>query len=513
VPDPEQVAAFRLKMITPLLGEEMTKAMRRKAMRKLSRRVVRWPEGQEKAVSRSGLYRWWKAYQGGGLEALKPALRKDCGTSRADRSSWIDKAIHLLLVEPARSLNFLLVLLATYFPSLSLSRSTLDRDLKRHPAFPGIRRLREGTRRLRRRFQAAAPHQVWQLDGKGSFRVRFGDGQVRRVTVLSILDDHSRAVLAAVVAPTESLGAAVRVFREAAARWGLPRKMYCDRHSVYDSDVFRTGLALLGAYRIEARPKNAPARGKIEAYHRFLNAWFVRELKHQVVVDEVHLDQLLQGAITVLYQRHRHRGLRASPEATLAGRVSPRRVTIEDLRRAFRETRKLKAHPKTGELDLPGGLFLVPRPYAGQKVTVKLDPADPAHPVLVTRQGIELPLIPAFEPEPAPAEPLLRQGPGALQRVLDVHRGRHLPQADPGFGLPEVFDALARRLGRRVPLTADEGLDVQAFCEAHGPFAQEAFSRALERTGKDLGPGRPLRTILRHLARLIPHTTNAKETP
>src|SRR5690606_34187618 len=131
-------------------------------------------------------------------------------------------------------------------------------------------------------------------------------------------------------------------------RWGLPRRLYADRASIFDSTAFRGGLAQLGAHRIQTKARNPEAHGKIEAYHRVLVAWFTKRLPSQVIVDEQHLQQLLDGIIASLYQPHRHRGLQCSPEQALDNRISPRLLPPTRLYEAFRRERRLSAHRKTG---------------------------------------------------------------------------------------------------------------------------------------------------------------------
>jgi len=267
--EPLSIATFRFEMIEPLLDDTLGPGARKRLVAGRSRQPVVWPSGETKPVPRSTLYRWWKAYQERGLEGLLPKPRRDQGKPKSDRSEVTERALQLLLERPERSLNLVLALLEAEQPGLAIPRSTLHRDLSQHPAYQALRRERRtGDRQLRTRFEARAPHDIWQLDAKGPFPVTVADKETR-ATILSILDDHSRALLATVAAKREKLGPAVRAFRSAAARWGLPAKIYCDRHSVYDSQAFRSGLAVLGVNRIASRSRNAPARGKIERYHGF----------------------------------------------------------------------------------------------------------------------------------------------------------------------------------------------------------------------------------------------------
>lgn len=223
------------------------------------------------------------------------------------------------------------------------------------------------------------------------------------------------------------------------------------------------------------------------------------------MIDEQHLEDLLQACIDRIYQKHRHRGLKTSPEQMLAGRRSQRLVTQEELSRAFLIEKTLKAHAKTGEVEVAGTLFRVPRSYAGQRVRLRYDPVQSENVVLVTTRDTIIPLSPAIHQTtsaPSPTESPAR-GAGSLQRLLDVWRGRELPQAPAGFGLPEVFQAFASALSRRVPATEREASAVMEFYRQHGPFATDAFVAALSRTVTALGTDRPITILIDYLSRLI----------
>jgi len=504
-----EVARWRLGQISVLL-DPMTTDERRRRIEALADTAVEWPSGAVRPISVATLYRWIRLFLARGLQALRPRRRKDKGRSRAVAPELVEKAIALLRERPDRPLYLVKKLLGRR--GRKVSRSAFHRAVAAHPAYARIRararalarrERQESRRRRHRRFQAKAPHEIWQLDAKGSFVVRIGRER-RRVCVLTVLDDMSRAVLAAIVAPEEDLAAAMRVFRLAAARWGLPGKIYCDRHSAYDSYAFREALAELGVHRIRTRPRNAPARGKIEAYHRSLKRWFVKEIVHQVVRSLEHLEQLLLGAfVEVLYQDHPHRGIRTPPREALAGVISARRASLQRLDRALVVRKEIMPDRKTGEVAFGARRFRVPaRIPAGQKVVVGFDPVDPARAFVVhPRTGRRLPLEPLFEPErPRTAD---ERGPGRLQQLLDEHRGRRLPQAEAGHGLPEIFALLRRTLERRVPADEDEADRIQDFYRRVGPLPRAPLEAALARVCERLGTGRPLEAYLEALERRI----------
>jgi transposase InsO family protein len=393
--DPRATTQWRYEQIAEALGPT-AHDVRGEVVARICSVPVRWPTGATRRLSRATVYRWLAFYEQGGLAALRPRRRKDRGAKRARLpKDVVVRARAILVDDPDISFTLLAALLAAD-PTLKLrargirvSRSTLQRRLAADPLYARLQRGRRLARR-RTRFVARAPHDIWHLDAKGPITISLRGRQPLVFHVLTVLDDASRATLASLIVLAPDLCAAVRVFRIAAERWGLPGRIYADRASIFDSHAFRAGLADLGAHRIWVKARNPEANGKIEAFHRVLVLWFVRRLRGQVVIDLVHLQQLLDGVLETVYLEHRHRSLKESPRAALADRSSPRAVSRERLVDAFRQRRTLKAHPKTGEVEIGDKTFLVPAELRGRLVFL-VDP-DPAVPPLVVEPRSEHPL-------------------------------------------------------------------------------------------------------------------------
>ena len=525
MPDPYEIAAWRFEQIAPLIDTSLDGAARRTALRKRSRHAVTWPGGAQrqrrglapihKPIPHSTLYRWLSAYQQQGYLGLIPKPRGDRGARRrAGSAAWIGYAIGLLYEQPQRSLTQLGVYLQGEFADYDLSRSSLARALCAHPAFAGVEKLRTGAQsKLRALYQAQYPHEGWQLDAKGPFPVHCNDTGRVSVHVLSILDDYSRAVLGALVAPAPDTAAAIGVLEQAAAKWGLPERFQFDLGAAFESKAFRHGLAQLGIHRNAVKPRTPEWQGKIEAYHRCLGRWFVTELAAQEVVDLNHLQQLLDAMLALVYHRHHHRSLGTTPEKRLAGRLSPRRVSVHDLQRAFFVAISAPAHPKTGEVRLPNGCFRVPAPFAGRRHRFRYHPVHPRA-VLIAGDAREIELD-AFTVKPlsavAPQDP--PRGTGQLQKLLDQWHGHDRPNAQPGFGLPEVFAELATLVGRLVPDSEREARLVLTFYRRHGPLPRKAFRAACARCASALGPARPLAAYLDDLTRQITAANTPAHNP
>ena len=513
MPNEYEIAAWRHQQIAPLLDPELDRAARRRAIRDRTRHAVDWPNGKKKRIARSTLHRWLDAFRKDGYLGLLPRSRSDVDQPRHQSDEWIDYAIGLLYEQHERSLTQLEVYLKLQFPDYELSRSTLHRHLHKHRAYSGIERLRRGSdKRLRGRFEASRAHESWQLDGKGPFEVRVrGQGRIR-VHVLSVLDDYSRAILAARVSAAESTDAAIAVFQMAVERWGLPERMQFDRGSAFDSHDFRKGLAQCGAHRFPVLVMNPQAQGKIEAYHRVLIRWFINELRVQEVCDLEHFQELLEAMLALVYHKHRHKDIGCSPEERLADRRSDRTISHHDLQHAFYVEYTARSEKKTGVVQLPNGRFQVPVAYAGKSCLFRYDRLR-SHAVLITKDRRQLTLEP-FQTKPLPP---VRQhqprGQGQLQKLVDSWRGRERPNAEPGFGLPEVFAALKAITGRSVPASDQEAKVVLDFWNRFGPIQRNPFLKACECTGQDLGPNRPIAAYLNHLERQIAQSNKENSDP
>jgi transposase InsO family protein len=509
------IALWRYEVVEAALDGDLTRAERAALLHRISRTPLRWPSGEDRRVSVATLYRWIDAYRVGGLAALRPRPRSDRGTPRTPLPAAVVERAQLYLVEdPEQPWTFLLAVLRVDFPSVPIARSTLYRRVTADPAYEEVKRSRQRRRRLRTRFVASGPHKRWQTDAKGPFAVRFVSGEVIAVHVLTIIDDASRAVLVARVVLSPDLGAAVHTFRLVAERWGLSEQYYADRASIFDAHVFRAGLADLGVQRTPTKARNAPAHGKVEAYHRVLSLWFVKRLGCQRVVDLVHLQQLLDAMIEMLYQPHRHRGLRMPPAEALGGRVSSRSVPRSRLHEAFLEEKRKTADRTTGEVDLQDATWIVPDHLRGQRLVFLLDPARTFEPLVVEpgaerrlslRRAAIRPGDVVDVPEPE------RWGEGPLQKLYDAWTGRTpRPQAEPGFGLPELYALLARVIGRPVPASEHEAALVQRVYRRIGPLARKPTERAFEQIERELGAARPSRVYLDALERRVAHRSIEK---
>ena len=155
------------------------------------------------------------------------------------------------------------------------SRATLARILARRGLVDP--QPQKKPRAAFQRFEYPDPNGCWQLDG---FDYTLDNGQ--KWCVLQVEDDHSRFILASLVAPAETTAAAITVVAEAIRRHGAPAKFLTDNGSAFNQSRRgqETGLEKYlksqGVVPITGRPGHPTTQGKNERLHqtvqKFLDA-------------------------------------------------------------------------------------------------------------------------------------------------------------------------------------------------------------------------------------------------
>ncbi|HUR53209.1 MAG TPA: IS481 family transposase [Gemmataceae bacterium] len=131
------------------------------------------------------------------------------------------------------------------------------------------------------RFERPEPNQLWQLDFKG-----FVEIDRRRIYPLTILDDHSRFLLALACGTDQTYATAWAVLWAAFGEYGLPEQLLCDNafgthgRPAPGLSWFEARLLRLGVRPIHGRPYHPQTQGKIERLHGTLEAEVFPRLPH-----------------------------------------------------------------------------------------------------------------------------------------------------------------------------------------------------------------------------------------
>jgi len=152
--------------------------------------------------------------------------------------------------------------LASDFPSVPSIR-TFANILKRND------RIRPATPPAEiQRFERAMPNELWQVDFKGPLEI-----ERRRVVPFSVLDDHSRFLLALKPCTDQTMSTAWKILWDLFGDVGLPERLLCDNAFGNSGPPspgiswFESQLARLNISISHGRPYHPQTQGKVERLH------------------------------------------------------------------------------------------------------------------------------------------------------------------------------------------------------------------------------------------------------
>ena len=149
-----------------------------------------------------------------------------------------------------------------YHQGIRISPNTVQRILQKDaPCVPPVPCLR----RHWNAFEALAPHVIWAMDICYLYTNK-QDGFDRYL--ITILDDHSRTVIASGLYERQTVAEVVEVLKAAVLTYGVPRQLVCDHGSQFTCSEFRrvcAGIQLAVDY---APPHYPQYKGKIERFFR-----------------------------------------------------------------------------------------------------------------------------------------------------------------------------------------------------------------------------------------------------
>ena len=143
------------------------------------------------------------------------------------------------------------------------------------------------------RFERPQPNQLWQLDFKG-----FVEINRQRIYPLTVLDDHSRFLLALRCCTDQTYISAWNVLWDAMGEYGLPDQLLCDNafgthgREAPGLSWFEARLIRLGIRPIHGRAYHPQTQGKIERLHGTLERELFPRLSHDALAPfQAGLDQ------------------------------------------------------------------------------------------------------------------------------------------------------------------------------------------------------------------------------
>jgi len=188
---------------------------------------------------------------------------------------------------------------------MSICANTVQSILKaHHKALP----KRKRKKRTWRSFEAIAPHVLWSIDICYLYTVKRHGFSVYLIT---ILDDHSRYVVASGLFEQATSKEVVAVMKEAVLKYGVPQTIVCDNGSQFTCSEFKRVCKNINLL-IDYAPKHYPQyKGKLERFFRTTREEMKRGLsieeaikKHDDWIDFYNLKRIHSSVIDLYGKEH-----------------------------------------------------------------------------------------------------------------------------------------------------------------------------------------------------------------
>lgn len=221
----------------------------------------------EFGISRQTGYTWLKRYQAGGAKQVVDRSRRPLHSPGRTQPEIEQRIVELRQQWPDWGAPKLLVLLRQQQPEWgSISVRTVHRILERHGLIQESERHPAATQR----FERSSPNELWQMDFKGPQ----GFNQGSPVGPLSILDDHSRYLIALKHLGSTRMAGVREALQQTFEEVGLPEALLMDHGTPWWNAASPWGLTELTVWMMQQGVRlvfsgisHPQTQGKVERMH------------------------------------------------------------------------------------------------------------------------------------------------------------------------------------------------------------------------------------------------------
>ncbi len=221
------------------------------------------------AISRKTGYKWLQRYREAGVTALKDGSRRPHSSPKRTSFSVEAKVLLVREAHPTWGGRKIQAWLRQHDEPVPESANTVTAILRRYALIDPEEAKKHHPFQ---RFEMERPNQLWQMDFKSYFALAEG-GYCHPLTVL---DDHSRFLLALRACPNETHGTVQGQLTAIFRHYGLPERMLMDNGSPWGDDadhpytILTAWLVRLGIVISHGHPYHPQTQGKDERLHRTL---------------------------------------------------------------------------------------------------------------------------------------------------------------------------------------------------------------------------------------------------
>ena len=384
-----EIARFRFALIAPVIQGLFPDASAAAYYRRVTEKPLTLPDGSSVTYSYKTLEKWKSRYDSGGLDALLPATRADCGSSRALSDEAISEIYRFKEEHPrVNATQIYRHLVEQSFIPASVSVDSVQRFVRRN----GLRYARDASIRDRKAYEADAFGKIWQADTCYLPYIT-ENGRRRRVYCVMIIDDHSRLLVGGELFYNDNAYNFQKVLKAAVSAYGLPDTLYVDNGCSYSNAQLSLICVSLGIRLLHTKIRDGAAKGKVERHFRTLKERWLYKLDIDSIRSLEDFNGMLKDYIRS-YNTTYHRGIDSTPlDRFEASKEHPRKpASREWLDECFlnRVTRTVR---KDSTVSIDKVSYDVPMQFISSKVEIRFLP-DSMESACILMDGRKFPIRP-----------------------------------------------------------------------------------------------------------------------
>ena len=381
----QNIALFRFSLIAPILNNTFQNKTVKEYLQEICAKKYDSPNGLKKEYTPATIKDWLRLYKLKGIDGLYPRKRSDQGNTRILSKELKDLILELKKANPKRSAKSIYqeIIVKNFLKPSEISLSTIQRyvkniDLKDYESIKD-----------RRAFEFANPNDCWQSDiSVGPYLTI--NGAKHKTYIVAFLDDSSRLIVSCRAFEADNLIAVLKVFRDAIAKRGVPKKVFFDNGKVFRAGQMELICASLGCTLCFAEPYSPQSKGKIERWFQTLQKQWQHLLDTSSFNSINELNESLNQYVESQYNSAYHSGIKGKPIDKFMSNIQNLKLLSEqDIKNTFlyRVIRKVK---NDATVSIDKKLYEVPTTYIGSKINIRYDPTNDAEAYIFNENGERL---------------------------------------------------------------------------------------------------------------------------
>ena len=369
----QKIALFRFSLIAPILNNTFQNQTVKEYLQEICAKQYDSPNGLKKEYTPATIKDWLRLYKLKGIDGLYPKQRNDKGTPRTLSKELKELIIALKKVNPKRSAKSIYqeIIVKNFIKPSDISLSTIQRYVK------SINLDDYELVKDRRAFEFQNPNDCWQSDiSVGPYLTI--NGSKHKTYIVAFLDDSSRLIVSCRAFESDNLLSVLKVFRDAIAKRGVPKKVFFDNGKVFRAGQMELICASLGCTLCFAEPYSPQSKGKIERWFQTLQKQWQHLLDTSSFNSINELNESLNQYVESQYNSAYHNGIKGKPIDKFMSNIQNIKLLSEqEIKNTFlyRVVRTVK-NDATVSIDTK--LYEVPSKYIGSKINIRYDPTNDA---------------------------------------------------------------------------------------------------------------------------------------